>query len=100
MMTAGQTYVEGDCRRCGDHLQICATWSRAEVTTFLAKAVSDRLYAAWRLSLYGLRRGEVLGMRWSDVALRARALTVSRARILTRPRFGKHLHPAGCSYSA
>ena len=36
MITAGQTYVEGDCRRCGDQLQIRETWSRAEVTTFLA----------------------------------------------------------------
>ena len=34
---------------------------------FLAKASSDRLYVAWRLSLYGLRRGEVLGLRWSDI---------------------------------
>jgi hypothetical protein len=58
MITAGQTYVEGDCRRCGDQLQIRETWSRAEVTTFLAIAASDRLCVVWRLSLHGLRRGE------------------------------------------
>ncbi len=58
------------------------TWSKAEVKKFLAKAFHDRLYAAWRMSLYGLRRGEVLGLRWSDVDLRAGTLTVSRARIL------------------
>ena len=46
------------------------TWSKAEVRKFLVKASSDRLYVAWRLSLYGLRRGEVLGLRWSDVDLR------------------------------
>ncbi len=28
------------------------TWSKAEVRKFLVKASSDRLYAAWRLSLY------------------------------------------------
>jgi integrase len=42
------------------------TWSQAEVRKFLAKAKTDRLHAAWRLSLYGLRRGEVLGLRWTE----------------------------------
>ena len=62
------------------------TWSKAEVRKFLAKASSDRLYAAWRLSLYGLRRGEVLGLRWSDIDLRARTLTVNQARVLVEYR--------------
>jgi hypothetical protein len=72
MITAGQTYVEGDCRRCGDQLQIRETWSRAEVTTFLAIAASDRLCVVWRLSLHGLRRGEAPSLRWPDINLRAR----------------------------
>ena len=38
-----------------------------------------RLSAAWQLSLYGLRRGEVLGLRWSDIDLEAKALTIRRA---------------------
>jgi integrase len=59
-----------------------ATWSRTEVRRFLRVATKDRLHAAWRLSLYGLRRGEVLGLRWSDIDLRAKTLTVSRARVL------------------
>ncbi len=58
------------------------TWSKAEVKKFLAKASRDRLHAAWRLSLYGLRRGEVLGLRWSDIDLRAKTLTVNQARVL------------------
>jgi integrase len=58
------------------------TWSKAEVRKFLAKASSDRLHIAWRLSLYGLRRGEVLGLRWSDIDLRAGTLTVNQARVL------------------
>lgn len=42
----------------------------------------DRLHAAWRLPLYGLRRGEVLGLRWSDIDLKAKTLTVNQARVL------------------
>ena len=45
------------------------TWSAPEVRTFLDTAASDRLHAAWRLTLYGLRRGEVLGLRWDDKRL-------------------------------
>ena len=59
-----------------------ATWSRTEVRRFLRVATKDRFHAAWRLSLYGLRRGEVLGLRWSDIDLRAMTLTVSQARVL------------------
>lgn len=59
-----------------------ATWSRTEVRRFLRVATKDRLHAAWRLSLYGLRRGEVLGLRWSDIDLRAKTLTVNQARVL------------------
>ncbi|WP_436493189.1 tyrosine-type recombinase/integrase [Actinokineospora sp. HUAS TT18] len=42
------------------------TWSAAEVRRFLTRAKADRLHAAWRLSLYGLRRGEVVGLRWAE----------------------------------
>jgi integrase len=57
-------------------------WSKAEVRKFLRTAAHDRLHAAWRLSLYGLRRGEVLGLRWADIDLRAKTLTVNQARVL------------------
>jgi integrase len=57
-------------------------WSKAEVRKFLRTAAPTRLHAAWRLSLYGLRRGEVLGLRWSDIDLKAKALTVHQARVL------------------
>ena len=59
-----------------------ATWSRTEIRRFLRVATRDRLRAAGRLSLYGLRRGEVLGLRWSDLDLRAKTLTVSQACVL------------------
>jgi integrase len=58
------------------------TWSKAEVRTFLAAADQDRLHAAWRLSLYGLRRGEVVGLRWCDVDLKAKTLKVVQARVI------------------
>jgi integrase len=58
------------------------TWSRAEVRKFLRTATSTRLHAAWRLSLYGLRHGEVLGLRWSDIDLKAKTLRVNQARVL------------------
>jgi integrase len=58
------------------------TWSRAEVRKFLRAAEGNRLHAAWRLSLYGLRRGEVVGLRWADVDLKAKTLTVVQARVL------------------
>jgi integrase len=57
-------------------------WSKAEVRKFLRTASPTRLHAAWRLSLYGLRRGEVLGLRWSDIDLKAKTLTVRQARVL------------------
>lgn len=57
------------------------TWSAAQVRAFLAEAGCDRLHAAWRLSLYGLRRAEVCGLRWEDVDLKARTLTIA----VTRP---------------
>lgn len=41
---------------------------------------------AWRLSPYGLRRGEVLGLRWSDIDLRAKTLTVNQSRVLVEYR--------------
>jgi integrase len=58
------------------------TWAPAEVHEFLVVSDSDRLAACWRLSLYGLRRGEVLGLRWQDVHLKAGTLAVAQARVL------------------
>ncbi|GAA4630043.1 site-specific integrase [Actinoallomurus vinaceus] len=57
-------------------------WSKTEVHTFLRAITGDRLEVAWRLSLYGLRRGEVLGLRWSDIDLTAGTLKVVQTRVL------------------
>lgn len=43
-------------------------WSAEEAQRFLQAAATDPLYPAFLLLvLYGLRRGEVLGLRWSDI---------------------------------
>jgi integrase len=59
-----------------------ATWSAEEARRFLAAAASDRLHAAWRMTLYGARRGEVLGLTWPDIDLEAGTLRIGRARVL------------------
>jgi integrase len=46
------------------------TWTAAEVGFFLASVREDRLYVAWLLlATLGIRRGELLGLRWIDVDL-------------------------------
>lgn len=43
-------------------------WTAAEARAFLDAAKDDPLYPAFMLLLlYGLRRGEVLGLRWRDI---------------------------------
>lgn len=44
------------------------TWSDEETGRFLAVAAADRLAPVWYLALLeGMRRGEALGLRWSDL---------------------------------
>jgi integrase len=55
-------------------------WAQPEVQRFLASVVDDRLYALWAVLLAtGLRRGEALGLRWDDVDLDRRRLSIQRA---------------------
>ncbi|OXM58612.1 hypothetical protein CFP71_01745 [Amycolatopsis thailandensis] len=51
---------------------------RAQTATFLRKIRGHRLYPLFHLLiLLGLRRGEVIGLRWSDIDLEGGYLTVS-----------------------
>lgn len=55
------------------------TWTAAEVRTFLQASADDDLAALWRLALMtGMRRGELLALRWQDVNLDAGMLSVRR----------------------
>ncbi|MDI9887307.1 site-specific integrase [Streptomyces sp. HNM0645] len=52
-------------------------WSLEQTITFLEAARKDPLYTAFVLAVtLGLRRGEILGLRWSDIDLEHRTLTV------------------------
>ncbi|WP_432105703.1 tyrosine-type recombinase/integrase [Streptomyces sp. bgisy091] len=52
-------------------------WSLDETLNFLAEARKDPLYAAFVLAItMGLRRGELVGLRWADVDLDNRVLYV------------------------
>jgi integrase len=55
------------------------SWTVAEVETFRESVRDERLFACWLLSCYGLRRSEVLGLRWSH--LDADTLRVRRGRV-------------------
>jgi integrase len=51
------------------------TWTAEQLRSFLEHVADDRLYALWLLAAStGMRRGELLGLRWVDLDLdRARA---------------------------
>jgi integrase len=70
------------------------TWSASELRRFLAAVAGDRLEAAFvLLATTGMRRGEVLGFRWTDVELTSRRVsvvqtltTVNNELLLTAPK--------------
>lgn len=57
------------------------SWTLAEAETFREYVRDHRLYACWLLSTYGMRRSEVLGLRWSAVKLDTGTLSVRRGRV-------------------
>jgi integrase len=59
-----------------------STWSEDQVRRFITAAAADPLAACWLLSLLGLRRGEVCGLKWSDVSLGEGTITIDRNRVL------------------
>jgi integrase len=57
-------------------------WDPQELLQFRAVADQDEWAAAWRLTLCGLRRSEVLGMRWDAVDLVNGEVNVQAGRVL------------------
>lgn len=57
------------------------SWTLAEVGQFRESVRNHRLFACWLLSMYGMRRSEVLGLRWSAVDLDTGTLSVRRGRV-------------------
>jgi integrase len=54
-------------------------WTVEEIRRFLATAADDPYGPLWRLALdTGMRLGELLALRWSDVDLKAEMVTVRR----------------------
>jgi integrase len=61
-----------------------ATWSAAELATFLRTVAGARLEPLWRLyATTGLRRGEALGLAWRNVDLNTGMAAIAKARIST-----------------
>jgi integrase len=64
------------------------TWTAIELRNFLTGISEDRLAGAWwLLATTGMRRGEVLGLRWSDVDFVGARLLITRT--LITPKTGK-----------
>ncbi|MEF3115427.1 site-specific integrase [Streptomyces chrestomyceticus] len=56
-------------------------WSLEETLAFLAASRRDQLYAAFVLAIaLGFRRGEIVGLRWTDVDLDKREIRVRKQR--------------------
>jgi integrase len=71
-------------RKNGDGSTEMKTWTKEELRAFLDSAKDDRLCALWHtIAFTGMRRGEALGLRWSDVDFEKARLSVRRALIPT-----------------
>ena len=58
-------------------------WSADELSAFLRQTDHLPLSLAWRLAaMTGMRRGEVLGLRWKDVSVADRRLQISRSLVV------------------
>lgn len=57
------------------------TWNAGQLRAFFLATAGDRHFPLWRLTaMTGMRRGEVLGLRWDDVDFEASTVTVNRQR--------------------
>ncbi|WP_231748754.1 site-specific integrase [Mycobacterium sp. M26] len=61
-----------------------ATWTPEQATQSWDHIRDDRLAACWLLTLAGLRRSDVLGLRWSDVDFDAGTVSVAQGRVVVQ----------------
>ena len=74
-------------------------WEPAELGAFLDSIGEHRLGAMFEvIAGTGLRRGEAVGLRWADVDLAARTLTVRQQVVQESGRKKNKLAPAPCPY--
>lgn len=60
-----------------------STWTADEVGRFLEFTKNDRLRALWTvLATTGMRRGEALGLKWTDVDLEHATVAIRRALVV------------------
>jgi integrase len=68
------------------------TLTPEQAQIFLIACKENRLGAAYALALsLGLRRGEIIGLKWSDIELTANAVVISIRRQLVRDKAGVRL---------
>ena len=56
-------------------------WQPSELVKFRERADTDPLAGAWRLTLSGMTRADIMGLRWPDVDLEAGVASVSQGRV-------------------
>lgn len=76
-----QTNVAAKIARVSTVHKDVPTFTAAEVEQLRTRFANDRIGHAWELSLYGLRRGEIAGLRWSDIDLTAKTLAIANNRV-------------------
>ncbi|HEY5473623.1 MAG TPA: tyrosine-type recombinase/integrase, partial [Candidatus Limnocylindrales bacterium] len=69
-------------RKKGDGTREMQTWTKEQLKAFLGAVSDERLSPLWHtIAMTGMRRGEAIGLRWSDVDLENARLSVLRALI-------------------
>ena len=59
-----------------------SAWEPHELGLFISATSSERMSAVWHLAaVSGMRRGELLGLTWSDIDLDKRRMTIRNTRV-------------------